>query len=270
MLAAADASPRESTPENSPQAAYAKVLVGKAVLCAEAGDIPAASRAGDEGLALYRLAGNKRGLAWALNGRALVYLLDGQYLAARDLIAEALDVVRETDDEAGVLLLTNNLGVLDFHLGDDSAALPLFEASLRLAGDRRNRRALSRAMNNIACVRVRRRDYAGAAGIGAEGLAMRHEIGDIRGVCESLELLAGAAGGLGEHARAVQLAAAARALRTRQGLGPSVDFLRGLADSALQSAIEVLGQGEVEAISAAAAALSTEDAVALGVLRLQS
>ncbi len=102
-----------------------------ATLAGRAGHFDVAEGHFDRSEALYREAGDRRGLATVYNNRAVNAIGTGDDARARHWCESALTLCRETGDERGEAYASNNLGYLLSESGDHDEALPHFRRQMR-------------------------------------------------------------------------------------------------------------------------------------------
>jgi hypothetical protein len=110
----------------------------------------------------------------------------------------------------------------------------------------------------VACAR---RDYARAAALGREGLALFRVVGDTWEIGRYLWVLAGAAFGQGRPERAARLFGAAAAVRERFG-APLPPLFRPPHDAAVAAVRAALGEPAFAAAWAAGHAMSLDEVAA--------
>jgi DNA-binding CsgD family transcriptional regulator/tetratricopeptide (TPR) repeat protein len=181
------------------------------------GDYAQAKRLYEEGLRLYREAGDRRGIAMCISdlGKASMYL--GDYEQAKELLQEGFALSRELGGAVplgGVLI---NLGYAFLLEGDHERAMMLNEEAAALFRDQGQRDYLPVALDNAGWAALLRRDHERAETFFAESLALGEELGAKLTVSESLEGLACVAGAKGEAEWAARLFGAAWALREAVG-----------------------------------------------------
>jgi non-specific serine/threonine protein kinase len=94
----------------TPPLARAKALGGAGTLAWQQGDYAAARVLLEESLALWREAGDERGIAAALHNLGLVAGASQDILTARALHEEGLAIARALGDRSGIAYALNNLG----------------------------------------------------------------------------------------------------------------------------------------------------------------
>jgi predicted ATPase/class 3 adenylate cyclase len=171
----------------------------------------------EEGAALYRELGDKRGLAPVLNSMGHTAADLGNWGRAEALYRESMDLGRELGDEERVYSALNNLGWAALCQEDYERATELCRESLALAESIGRRDLLRHGGLNLGWASLGQGDHVSATAHFREGLAFFREGGDQVNIVEVLEGLAGAAGMQGKGERAARLYAAAQALRETIG-----------------------------------------------------
>jgi predicted ATPase len=130
----------------------AAALNAVAVALAEVGDYAEAERLHREGLALRRALGDRRGVATALVNLGFIGLGQGQYTATQDYEREALAIFRELGYPMGEAVALNNLAVAYYYAGDHQAARPLLEDCVALCRDLGHRHIAAHALASLGAV----------------------------------------------------------------------------------------------------------------------
>jgi predicted ATPase/class 3 adenylate cyclase/Tfp pilus assembly protein PilF len=170
-----------------------------------------------ESLALYRKAGDIRGVAWSLCNLANVSSDRGNYEQAKRLYEEGLALSREL---AGAELLGAhliNLGYESLLEGEPERATALNEEAAELYRKRRRRGDLQNVLVNLGWAALLQGDHERADASYEECLVLCRELGDKLTASESLEGLACSAGARRDASRASVLFGAAEALREATG-----------------------------------------------------
>ncbi|HEX5502968.1 MAG TPA: LuxR C-terminal-related transcriptional regulator [Thermomicrobiales bacterium] len=113
-------------------------------------DDPAARRAGEEGLALFRRIGDRWGLGRSLNFLGDLAIVAGR-VEARAMLAEALAVQREFGDRLGIARALSSQAAIALHDGDHAAARRLTRDSLTLLSDAGDRVNVTLCLAGLAC-----------------------------------------------------------------------------------------------------------------------
>jgi hypothetical protein len=195
----------------------AVTLGGLGTIARDQGDYAAAGSLQEESLAIRRQIGDQPGIASSLLNLAIIARQQADEAAARRLLDESLALFRELGDEYGVASSLRNLGILARDRGD-AAARPLLEESLALFRELGLRGVSAAALVDLALLTYAEGDAAAAQALARQGLTLYQEVGDRRGIAESLEALAGIAAALGRRAHAARLSGAAAALRANLGI----------------------------------------------------
>ncbi len=231
----------------------AKVANAAGTLTFDQGDYLEARRLYEEGLAIRRALGDRRGVAASLNNLGNVALELGEYALARSLYEESLAIRRELGDKAGSaaplfnLAVTatkqrdfatsrarseeclalyrelgdaqgaadtlNELGSVALDQGDYARARATFDDCLAAYRTLGDKRGIARALHNLASTVLHQGDDALAGSSFEQALLIRRDLGDKRGIAECLEGLGGVAAARGRARRAAALFGAAEALR---------------------------------------------------------
>jgi non-specific serine/threonine protein kinase len=255
---------RSLGPDSHTGAAHALEMLAE--VATEEGDYVTAPELFAEALALYRGAGDRRGIADVSMQLGWCGLRTGDYGEANRHLREALALFRELGDLVFIAFGLSGLGEAALRTGQYERAQTLLEESLAIRRRLGQRWGMGTSLGTLGWLALRQgrmdemRDYM------AESLAIRVEIGDKGGIAWCLEKLAEAASqqagsGQTDLQRAVRVFGAAAALRAPVGsvIDPAdqPDYERRLA--VLRAA---LGAEAFEAAWAEGSAESLEQAVA--------
>jgi predicted ATPase/DNA-binding CsgD family transcriptional regulator len=171
----------------------AKALNGASILAHYLGDDEAASRYGEESLALFRALGDQQGTAAALGSLALVTRSRGNVSQTRLLYEESLSILRELDDRwqlaETLFALARLLAVAPGDQQDYRAAQSLCEECLLLFHTLGDRRMVARVLMVQGQLAFEQRDYAKARRLLQEGLPILQALKDRRYSVGSLLIL---------------------------------------------------------------------------------
>ncbi len=147
----------------------------------------------EEALAIARPLGAKGPHAHALLGLGHLALDQGDYLAAGPLLEEALALRREMGHKRALRTLTRELGRLARYQRDYARAAAFLEESLALSraiGQKGQNWGIAAALSELGMVLQCLGESAKAEAHYKESLLLRRDLGDTRGIAESLERLA--------------------------------------------------------------------------------
>ena len=156
--------------------ARAKALGGAGRLTWIHGDFDRATTFCEESIALSRRLGDKRGIAFSLDGLALVRTRTGDYEAVRTLTAEALAMHRELGDRWGEAQSLYVSGLANFYHGDHAMARRLLEESLTLFRETGDREGMADSLGTLGVVALSRGDYEAALSLMEEVLEIHAPI----------------------------------------------------------------------------------------------
>jgi len=287
-------------------ATQAKALEVAGQLAGLQGKYLAAQQQLEASLALWRQAGDRRGITHTLNGLANVLYERGEYLPARVLLEESLALARAANDRPAIAANLRDLGYIAQIEASYAAAQALYEEGEALCQEIGDAATLSDFRNALAILAYDRGDFTTARALYAANLAaceaidykygvglayinlslLNHkegnfgealdglrtvlqiavEAGNERGTGNLLQFLAIVLPDLGQFRRAAQLMGAAEALLATIGCGLSPWYRVEYA--AAQTAVRAaLGCAEFTATTAQGAALSVQQAVILALDR---
>jgi predicted ATPase/DNA-binding winged helix-turn-helix (wHTH) protein len=157
----------------------------------------------------------------------------GDYLSAKALLRESLEVARRLGDKQGAAVSLNALAVVLRDQGDVPVARSLFEESLVLWRDLGDQKAVARSLSNLANVVKLQGDNARARSLHVECLSIFQELGDRTGVAWSMNYQGDVARDQGDSAAAralyEQALAIFRELGDRWGIAGTLADLGNMA-----------------------------------------
>jgi hypothetical protein len=121
------------------------------------------------------------------------------------------------EDEGARAHVRNTIADVARLQGRRDEAVRVYEEAIAGFASVVDRRCLASSQKNLAQLAAQRRDYDEARRLFVDSLRVRHEFGDVLGVAECLDGLAGLAGAAGRHEHAATLLAAASARRDAAG-----------------------------------------------------
>jgi non-specific serine/threonine protein kinase len=199
--------------EDSLSASFRNLL---GVAARHRGDYQQAMELFEGGTALYRAAGDKRGVAWGLFLSGNASSLRGDHERAKALFQEGLAQCRELGGAQPLGDYLSHMGYEFLLEGDYPRAAALNEEAATLLRSQGYRGGLQFALNNLGWIALVRGTRERASAMFEESLVLCRELGDGLIASESVEGLACAAGARGAE-RAARLFGAAMALRDAVG-----------------------------------------------------
>jgi predicted ATPase/class 3 adenylate cyclase len=202
---------------NAPADARAEALGKAGVMAWQQGNYSTARRLQEEGLAIYREMGDRRGIASAVIDLGAVDFDQGDFRAARARFEEGLAIRRELGNAQGIAGALHNLGAVANACGDNQAAWTFLEEGLSIYRELGDLWGIAMALSNLGSLAVERSEIALAQALHEESLTIRRELHERRGIAESLEGLARVMSAWSRPRAAVCIWAAARRLREETG-----------------------------------------------------
>jgi tetratricopeptide (TPR) repeat protein len=203
-------------------AARARVLLADVLI--DQNEWPAAKTLYEEAQREYARAGDRRGMASAVQGIGMAYMLQRRYAEAERLYRRALALNIEIGHDGGVSRALNSLGVVRSHLGDHAAARAYYEEALGMNRRRGDRNAVVNSLYNLAFTHHHRGDLATTARFEAEGLALAREIGDVARIAGQLQSMGWTRLDQGQLSAALAAHEEALAINRRIGRRPAVGY----------------------------------------------
>ncbi len=154
----------------------ARALYGAAILASQQAHFTVALSQGEEGLALQRELGDKKGIALSLSFLGRLTGSQWDYSAGRSLLEQSLTIRRELEDKEGIAGSLSNLGDLTWWNGDYSAARSLFEESLALGRELEDKEGIAFTLGRLGTMAWQQGDYTTARSRIEESLALTREL----------------------------------------------------------------------------------------------
>ena len=208
-----------------------------------AGQLDEAERCAADALAAARTAGNGWNEGYALGTQATLAAAHGRLREAGQLGEAALAVMRGIDQQWGVARTLLGLGTLARLRRDPAGAIECYREALPILREIDSRPDIARALAGIGRVALDQGDLDVARQHLAESLRLSWLTGARTGVARGLEAVATLTARDGDPGLAVQLTAAAAALRAAAGLPAlSAERTQQQLDPARSLGPELLGQ----------------------------
>jgi eukaryotic-like serine/threonine-protein kinase len=164
--------------------ARARLLEGTAFF--RLGELGSAERAVEDARTTFADAGDRVGVARALNTLGSIVSEAGDPARGIDMYEEGLRIAREIGNENLVARVLSNLAIQERRAGNLDASLRLNREALAIRREIGDRTNLAISLNNIGNVLLDQGDLAGAAKHYHEAADIHREIGDRRGVARAL------------------------------------------------------------------------------------
>jgi predicted ATPase/class 3 adenylate cyclase len=211
------------------------------------GDMAAAGRAYDEGLAIQRTLDDPAGLAEALYNAGFVAAVANELAVARALYDESLEILTRVGDQPGVVRVREAISFLLFHQGEFTEARTIQEGNLRAFREAGEAVRVAIGSGFLALLRAKDGEFAAARALQVEAIGTFRTAGDTQSLVRSLILAAAVAVEEGDLERAATLSGAGDVLREPLGematpmrtLGiedPAAVARTGLSDEAFERA----------------------------------
>jgi non-specific serine/threonine protein kinase len=180
----------------------AHALSGAGHLTSGLGDYLAARTLYEESLNISRELGDKGAIAGSLSHLGTVAEYQGDYLAARALYEESLSIGRELGDKRAIAGPLRHLGRLARMQGELLAAQTLLGECLELLRELGDARSIAYVINSLGNLALQQDDYMGARSRFEESLTGFQHLGDNIGVASALLNLGGVCCRQGDYASA--------------------------------------------------------------------
>lgn len=158
-------------------AAQGKAFAGGAMLAYRQSDYVVARTLANQSLNVYRGFGDRYGIAEAQSVLGYIAEEVGDYDTSEGLYKETLALYRELEDEPGIARALQNLGWVAVRLGHYDIANSQFEESLAIDRKLARKVGISLTLSGFAEIAVRQGDLEAASRLIEESLALGREIG---------------------------------------------------------------------------------------------
>jgi predicted ATPase/class 3 adenylate cyclase len=208
----------------------AKALLAAGRLAFNQSNYDQGERLAQEGLALFRELGDRRGIALSLNRLGVAAWRRGDFRSARVLLEEDLTLFRELGDRDRVAWSLFMHGLLDNKQGEYARASSRFEESLALFRELGNKRGIAASLTQLAgTLFVSQGNQDLIYPLLEQGLSLDREVGDKEGMAVASLLLAWVALKQGERAtarsRAEESLMLYREMEHREGMAEALCML---------------------------------------------
>ncbi len=243
----------------APTAERARALAGASNLAVGQGDYEAARTFAEESLRVAREAGDLAGAGRALAMLGIAAHSNGDNETARVLLEDALAVHARLGDRSAAAFVHFSLGRVAMAGGEHAMAREQWSESLAIYSELLDRWGIAIASGNLGLLALAESDLPGATQLFESSLALHSELGVRSGLANRLDALGAVAAARGMNERAVRLAGAATALRTRiHAVAPP--YWQQICERWLVLARRALGD-RCAAVSREGEALSLHDAI---------
>jgi predicted ATPase len=225
-------------------------------------DYPTMRRYYDQGYDVYMQTDDREGQAVALQYTSFGPWMEGDIDSSIRIVGEALDQFRQLGNEQKIAELLGYQGYLYSLQGNHAKAIEPMEESIVFIRKFGVGWALADSLAGLGNVYRLAGQLDESKPHFREGLTMFRESENEAGVAMTLDMVAALASAEGKHARAVQLAGAASAIKDRLGGGAPEEMIR--VGDVRETAREPLGDDAVERAWEEGRSMSIDEAVALG------
>ncbi len=220
----------------------ARVLYALALCVNGSGDDERLMAISEESAALFRLAGDRHGIAYALLVMSFAALQLGELDRAAQVLEEALEGFREHEDAWGLAHSLNHLAVASLKRGDHRRAAQYAEEGLAVTRRSGDRLGANVALYITAQAAWASDEHERAYRCFREALVLASEAADKTNSAYCMQGLAALAEAWGEPRRAAQLLGAAEALLEAAGVPVYVTADHDLHQRVASAARENLGE----------------------------
>jgi predicted ATPase len=159
-------------------AARARALNGASEMASRTGDDAQAGLLSQEALDLYRMLGDRRGIARSLSGLGYTAGEGGDWLGAQQLLRESLELFHDLGDEHEAVWITRTLAFAHAQAGDLGRARELYEDGLLEAQELGSKSAEAALLGSLAWLAVTEGRARDALSLLRQSLTIKRDIGD--------------------------------------------------------------------------------------------
>ena len=240
----------------------AQVLEGAGVFAGTQEDQRRAEELAEEGLALYRELGDRRGTAVLLRNLGAAAVKRGDYAATRRFHEECVSICRELGDRRLLANAILNLGDLALREGDFDRASELTQESLALARDLGATFELALAFILLGFIFIRQSRDEEARGALAEGMQLAHDLGSTGDLAYAFEGLAAVSAARLDWSRAATLLGRSEAMLEATGIELEAAE-QAVHEETLRALRSAYSNAEIQAGMSAGRLMSDEEAIGL-------
>jgi predicted ATPase/DNA-binding SARP family transcriptional activator len=174
----------------------------------------------EEALSIGRELGDPWNTAAALLYLGLLASMQGNYVEARSLLEQSLEISRTMGPDGKVVLswTLTFLGDVALHQSESKEARSFFEETVAILREIGDKNFLAYSLRRLGLLAWRQKDYRKAIALCKESLSINRELGDPRGVLACLAGFADIAVVQGKFARAARLMAAVETQLAAMGM----------------------------------------------------
>ena len=174
----------------------------------------------EEALSIGRELGDPWNIATALRYLGLLASMQGNYVEARSLLEQSLEIWRSMGPEGrrGVSWTLTFLGDVALNQKESNEARSIFEECVAIQREIGDKNFLAYSVRRLGLLAWREKDFEKATVLCQESLSLNRELGDPRGVLACLAAFADIAVVQGKFARAAQIMAAVETQLAAMGM----------------------------------------------------
>ena len=202
---------------DAPLLAVQQCQNGLGIMLAELGEFEAAADAFAKALELARELGDPVRIGTTLSNLGNLAQFRGDLVEARRLITAAVDSYAGAGQERNRVIATSNLGIVEYRDGNLVEADRVLRDTLALAREIDERREEAAALRWLARVQLDLGAMEEARALLEESIPATDEVGHRHGIADSLEIAAAVAAAAGSPLEAARLLGAAEELRASIG-----------------------------------------------------
>jgi tetratricopeptide (TPR) repeat protein len=180
-------------------------------------DIPSAKQLLEEALSILRTSDDEVHLAWSLQFLGIVFAYEKEFSLADAADQESLAIIRRIKG-GNTNVLFFLLGDIDLLKGDISHAKKIYEENVTLLREIGSKSALAYPLRRLGYLALERDDFQKARSYFYESLSLNHEVGDFPGIAACLASAAALAIRLDRPVTAAHFCGAVENLRENLGV----------------------------------------------------
>jgi tetratricopeptide (TPR) repeat protein len=165
----------ERVPQATNSSARARALHAAGSLAYQRGEYALAQSAHEEGLAIWRVREDPKGIALSLYSLGNVANFQGDYSVACTLLEESLGLQREMGSRRSIANTLNSLGNVADNQGNYEYAQAFYEESLAIQREDRNQSGIATSLTCLGVLAIDQGNYALARSFLEESLALERK-----------------------------------------------------------------------------------------------
>lgn len=132
----------------------------------------------EKSLMLYKEIGDELGIAYALNGRAILEYDNHDYLKANSIFEQSLSIARKVNDKYSIAFFSGNLGDSLIFLEEFEKASMCINESMSIYREQGNRRGIAYSLQGLGYIEMEKKDFEKAISFFEDSYELYKQVGD--------------------------------------------------------------------------------------------